>query len=107
MRIEKSGAEGRDAPNLTDYDQARRTFGWDAERRELDGLPGGQGLNLAYEAVGRHVAGGHGAQTAIVWLSAFRPGATDGSRALSLRYYIGPSEPRSGITAGNTGSVSS
>ncbi len=69
MRIEKSGAEGRDAPNLTDYDQARRTFGWDAERRELDGLPGGQGLNLAYEAVGRHVAGGHGAQTAIVWLS--------------------------------------
>jgi acetyl-CoA synthetase len=41
--------------------------GWDAARARLQGLPGG-GLNIAHEAVDRHVAGGHGAQTALIWL---------------------------------------
>ncbi len=41
--------------------------GWDAARARLDGLPGG-GLNIAHEAVDRHVAAGHGGETAIVWL---------------------------------------
>ena len=30
---------------------------WDEARRELAGLPGGRGLNIAHEAVDRHAAG--------------------------------------------------
>lgn len=45
----------------------RLSTGWDAARARLDGLPGG-GLNIAHEAVDRHVAAGHGGETAIVWL---------------------------------------
>jgi len=41
--------------------------GWDAARARLSGLPGG-GLNIAHEAVDRHVAAGHGAQPALIWL---------------------------------------
>jgi acetyl-CoA synthetase len=43
-------------PNLADYDETCATFTWEAARRELAGLPGG-GINIAYEAVGRHAAG--------------------------------------------------
>ncbi len=42
-------------------------FSWDAARATLDGLPGG-GLNIAHEAVDRHVTAGHGDQVAIRWL---------------------------------------
>jgi acetyl-CoA synthetase len=45
------------APNLADYDTAYRTFSWDAARKELSGLPGGRGLNIAHEAVDRHAHG--------------------------------------------------
>jgi acetyl-CoA synthetase len=48
-------------------DGRRLPTGWDAARGRLDGLPGG-GLNIAHEAVDRHVAAGHGAETAIIWL---------------------------------------
>jgi len=44
-------------------------MGWEAARRELDGLPGG-GLNIAYEAVDRHAAGARSGHAAIRWLSA-------------------------------------
>jgi acetyl-CoA synthetase len=43
-------------PNLQDYERARREFSWAAARRQLEGLPGG-GLNIAHEAVDRHLAG--------------------------------------------------
>ena len=43
-------------PNLVDYDDARRSFTWEAARAALDGLPGG-GLNIAHEAVTRHATG--------------------------------------------------
>ena len=43
--------------NLADYDRAVREFSWDQARAELDGLPGGRGLNIAHEAVDRHAAG--------------------------------------------------
>jgi len=56
-------------PNLADYHEARRTFSWDAARRLLSGLPGGRGLNIAYEAVDRHVANGLARKTAIRWIS--------------------------------------
>ncbi len=43
--------------NLTEYGTAVREFSWDRARAELDGLPGGRGLNIAHEAVDRHAAG--------------------------------------------------
>lgn len=42
-------------------------MGWAAARARLEGLPDG-GLNIAHEAVDRHVAAGHGAQSALIWL---------------------------------------
>ena len=48
---------GTVVPNMADYGEARATFSWDAARACLDGLPGGRGLNIAYEAVDRHLAG--------------------------------------------------
>ncbi len=49
-------------------DDARRLpTGWDAALARLAGLPGG-GLNIAHEAVDRHVAEGHGAEPALIWL---------------------------------------
>ncbi len=43
--------------NLTHYETTVREFSWDQARAELDGLPGGRGLNIAHEAVDRHAAG--------------------------------------------------
>lgn len=43
-------------PNLLDYDAVCASFTWADARRSLSGLPDG-GLNIAYEAVGRHAAG--------------------------------------------------
>jgi len=54
--------------NLSDYEKARRDFSWEAARRELDGLPGGRGLNIAYEAIDRHAFGGRGLHRAWRWL---------------------------------------
>jgi acetyl-CoA synthetase len=55
------------APNLVDYERERARFSWEAARRRLDGLPGG-GLNVAHEAVDRHVARGRGGTVALRWL---------------------------------------
>ncbi len=55
------------SPNLVDYGQARAAFSWDEARRQLAGLPDGKGLNIAYEAVGRHVSP-HGTRVALRWL---------------------------------------
>jgi acetyl-CoA synthetase len=60
--------KGATAPNLDDYDRVRTAFTWDQARAELDGLPGGRGLNIAHEAVDRHAAGPRGARIAIRWL---------------------------------------
>jgi acetyl-CoA synthetase len=60
-------AAGEPTPNLQDYDRMCRTFSWALARSELDGFPDG-GLNIAYEAVDRHVAHGHGDKLAIRWL---------------------------------------
>ena len=67
-------------PNLVDYAAARRAFSWEAARRELDGLPGGQGLNIAHEAVDRHALGPDGGRTALRWI-----GKAGGRRELSYR----------------------
>jgi acetyl-CoA synthetase len=65
-RIEKSCEECAQA-NLRDYDQYKRTFTWAGARALLDGLPGG-GLNIAYEAVDRHVTAGRGGRLALRWI---------------------------------------
>jgi acetyl-CoA synthetase len=44
------------APNMPDYDRARREFSWARARAMLAGLPSSRGLNIAYEAVDRHAA---------------------------------------------------
>jgi acetyl-CoA synthetase len=72
IRIAKPPPSGP-APNLADYAEAVRTFRWTDARAALDGLPGG-GLNIAHEAVFRHVAAGRGGRVALRWL------ARDGSR---------------------------
>jgi acetyl-CoA synthetase len=51
-------------PNMPDYDEARVKFSWTAARAELAGLPGG-GLNIAYEAVDRHLVEGLGEKVAL------------------------------------------
>ena len=66
--ILKTEADFTVAPNLRDYSQTCAMFSWDQARRELDGLPGGNGINIAYEAVDRHVSGGRGDHVAIRWL---------------------------------------
>jgi acetyl-CoA synthetase len=53
---------------LLDYDQTCAAFSWEATRRNLDGLPGGRGLNIAHEAVDRHANGARRAHLALRWL---------------------------------------
>jgi acetyl-CoA synthetase len=57
------------SPNLLDYEQARATFTWEEARGELDGLPGGRGLNIAYEAVDRHARTRLRDHVALRWIS--------------------------------------
>lgn len=56
------------APNLEDYDVARRGFDWTKARAMLDGLPDGAGLHLVHEAVVRHARGPRRDHVAIRWL---------------------------------------
>ncbi|QEX16409.1 acetate--CoA ligase [Hypericibacter terrae] len=55
------------SPRLADYEGACRDFSWVAARAMLSGLPGG-GLNIAYEAVDRHVRAGMGSKLALRWI---------------------------------------
>jgi acetyl-CoA synthetase len=65
--IAKAAGAWRVPPNLVDYQAARASFSWDEARRQLDGLPGGRGLNIAHEAVDRHAAGPRADRVAIRW----------------------------------------
>ena len=65
-RIHK-GSDDRVGANLLDYDEYARTFSWMQVRTLLDGLPGG-GLNIAHEAVDRHVRAGRGDRLALRWI---------------------------------------
>src|SRR3989304_2325470 len=56
-RLKKAPAEMQVRPNLVDYEATRRSFFWESARRELSGLPGGRGINIAFEAVDRHAEG--------------------------------------------------
>src|SRR5208282_5590607 len=66
--IQKPRGGWRVAPNMPDYEATRAAFRWEAARAELDGLPGGRGLNIAHEAVDRHVRAGRADKVALRWL---------------------------------------
>jgi acetyl-CoA synthetase len=66
--IKKNPAAGKTIPNLTDYAAACSGFCWDSIRSELQGLPGGAGLNIAHAAVDRHANGALRRHTALRWL---------------------------------------
>ena len=55
-------------PNLIDYTTTRVEFSWKAVRHELSGLPGGQGINIAHEAIDRHTEGANQNRVAIRFL---------------------------------------
>jgi acetyl-CoA synthetase len=73
-RIHKTPRPGAPAPHLADPAAERARFTWDQARAWLDGLPGtdgtpgGGGLNIAHEAVDRHLQHGRGPRTALRWL---------------------------------------
>ena len=66
--IPKVAKPGTPPANLPDYEQARHDFSWPRARAALSGLPGG-GINIADEAVDRHVRDGRGDRTALRWLA--------------------------------------
>jgi acetyl-CoA synthetase len=59
--------EDRVGANLLDYEEYAGTFSWTQARALLDGLPGG-GLNIAHEAIDRHVMAGRGEKLALRWI---------------------------------------
>jgi acetyl-CoA synthetase len=66
--IPKEPADWQVVPNLVKYEQTCSQFSWDATAREMDGLPGGRGLNIAYESVERHALGPRRDHIALRWL---------------------------------------
>jgi len=64
--ITKSAAD-KESAALPDTEVARAAFSWDEARQNLSGLRGG-GLNIAYEALDRHVLAGSGKRRALRWL---------------------------------------
>ena len=55
--VRKGQNLGPVVPNLVDYEASCAAFTWAGARKALSGLPGGHGLNIAYEAVDRHAVG--------------------------------------------------
>jgi acetyl-CoA synthetase len=53
---------------VPDYEACVRTFSWAQARALLDGLPRG-GLNIAHEALDRHVRAGRGDKLALRWIA--------------------------------------
>jgi acetyl-CoA synthetase len=66
-RIVKRPRPGSVAPNLVDAAAVRASFSWEQAATALDGLPAG-GLNIAHEAVDRHLRHGRSGKTAIRWI---------------------------------------
>lgn len=66
-------ADEKSRANMRDYDAEYAAFSWEKAGELLDGLAGGK-INIAHEAVTRHVRAGGGARTALRWI------AKDGTR---------------------------
>lgn len=67
--IQKTQIGWKVVPHLTNYEQTQATFSWTTARSRLEGLPHGQGLNIAYEAIDRHALGTRRNHLALRWLS--------------------------------------
>lgn len=61
--IHKAARPDGRAPNMADYECARREFSW--AQAQPAGIPEGRGLNIAYEAVDRHIQAGRGERIAL------------------------------------------
>ncbi len=94
--LRKSERAGWPAPNLADYSAVRAGFSWDMARAGLRGLPNG-GLNIAFEAVDRHLDDGLADKVAIRCLGrdlesrdfSYRDLATLSSRFAHLLMHLG------------------
>lgn len=53
--------------NLQDYEGYAKSFSWAQARAQLAGLPNG-GINIAHEAIDRHVVAGRGGKLALRWI---------------------------------------
>lgn len=76
--VQQTERPGWPAANLGDYARTRAGFSWSQARAALTGLPGG-GLNMAFEAVDRHLDDGLADKIAIRWLG-------KGSSQRDIRY---------------------
>ena len=56
-------------PQLKDYTGFYASFDWATEKKCLSGLPGANGLNIAYEAVERHSRGKLKDTIALRWIA--------------------------------------
>jgi acetyl-CoA synthetase len=74
LSMARSAAVTDVAPNMPDYERARRDFSWASARGLLAGLPFSRGLNIAHEAVDRHASSQRAEHVAI------RAIALDGTR---------------------------
>ena len=63
--IRKDAAGLRVMPNLRDYQATCAGFRWEGAQALLDGLPAWQGLNMAHEAVDRHLDKGRAEKIAL------------------------------------------
>jgi acetyl-CoA synthetase len=77
--------DARGAPNLADYERARREFSWEQAASLLEGLPGGA-LNMAHEAMTRHVRGATADRLAIRFLARDVPAQDITYRQLNDRW---------------------
>ena len=66
--IHKAASALARVPQLTDYDQARAAFSWEAVRRALLGDSAGA-VNMGWLAADRHAAGGRGRHPALRWIA--------------------------------------
>jgi len=80
--IRKVDRPGWPAANLDDYEAARQGFSWEAARSLVRGLPDG-GLNIAFEALDRHLDAGLADKVAIRWLGRDAHPSGQGGRDLS------------------------
>ncbi len=67
-RIAKDPAAFKRPPNLADPARTQSEFRWRDAWSWVDGLPAGKGLNIAHEAVDRHLLHGRGERIALCWI---------------------------------------
>ncbi len=65
--IQKS-AHAVECSNMQNYEAFVKSFSWSKESQRLAGMQGGK-LNIAYEAVDRHIRSGDGERNALRWIS--------------------------------------